>query len=72
MVVKRGIVDKVETTPERVDEANWALFRATLNLPRAAAHCGMTKREMKMTFREFLKTHPADYDLGAKQLTMPL
>lgn len=72
MVVRSGIVDKVETTPQRVDEANWALFRATFNLPQAATHCGMTKREMKMTFREFLKTHPPDYDLGVKQLTMNL
>jgi hypothetical protein len=72
MVVKRGIVVKVETTPKSVDEANWALFRATMNLPQAAGHCGMTKREMKMTFREFLKTHPPDYDLGVKQLTMTL
>lgn len=72
MDAKRGIVVKVETTPELVDEATWALFRATMNLPHAAAHCGMTKREMKMTFREFLKTHPPDYDLGVKQLTMNL
>ncbi|QBP05988.1 hypothetical protein [Synechococcus phage S-B68] len=45
----------VETTPENVDEANEALFHATMNLPNAAAHCGMTQREMKMTFREYLK-----------------
>lgn len=53
---------KVKTTPENVAEANWALFRATKNLPAAAAHCGMTNKEMKMTFLEFLKYHPADYD----------
>lgn len=51
---------KVDTTPKLVDEANWALFHATMNLPHAAAHCGMTQREMKMTFREFLKTHPVN------------
>jgi hypothetical protein len=63
IVLKRGIVGKVDTTPKRVDEANWALFHATMNLPHAAAHCGMTQREMKMTFREFLKTHPVnDYE----------
>ena len=45
----------VETTPKNVDEANEALFHATMNLPNAAAHCGMTQREMKMTFREYLK-----------------
>lgn len=55
--------DQVKTTPENVDEANWALFRATMNLPAAAAHCGMSKKEMKMTFREFLKYHPIDYEV---------
>jgi hypothetical protein len=29
-----------------------------MNLPHAAKHCGMTEREMKMTFREFLKYNP--------------
>jgi len=53
---------KVKTTPENVKEANLALFRATMNLPSAAAHCGMTNKEMKMTFLEFLKYHPVDYD----------
>ena len=52
----------VKTTPENVDEANWALFRSTMNLPEAAAHCGITNKEMKMTFREFLKYHPSDWD----------
>lgn len=53
---------KVKTTPENVAEANWALFRSTMNLPEAAAHCGMTQKEMKMTFREFLKYHKPDWD----------
>jgi hypothetical protein len=52
----------IKTTPENVDQANWALFRSTMNLPEAAAHCGMTNKEMKMTFREFLKYHPSDWD----------
>ena len=47
---------------ENVKEANMGLFRAKMNLPEAAAHCGMTQKEMKMTFLEFLKYHPADYD----------
>lgn len=55
---------KVKTTPENVKEANWALFRATMNLPAAAAHCGMTQKEMKMTFREFMKYHPIDYEVS--------
>jgi ribosomal protein L16/L10AE len=51
----------VKTTPQNVKEANQALFRATMNLPTAAAHCGMTQKEMKMTFREYLKYHDPDY-----------
>ena len=54
-------MDQKKTTPENVKEANEALFRATMNLPTAAAHCGMTQKEMKMTFREFLKYHQPDY-----------
>jgi hypothetical protein len=44
-----------KTTPETVEEANLGLYHSKMNLPQAAAHCGMTHREMKMTFREFLK-----------------
>lgn len=51
----------VKTNPENVQEANEGLFRATLNLPAAAKHCGMTQKEMKMTFLEYLKYHPIDY-----------
>ena len=52
----------VKTTPENVKEANESLFRATMNLPAAAKHCGMTQKEMKLTFREYLKYHPKDYE----------
>lgn len=48
----------VKTTPELVQQANEALFHATMNLPNAAKHCGMTQKEMKMTFWEFLKYNP--------------
>jgi hypothetical protein len=33
-----------------------------MNLPDAARHCGMTQKEMKLTFREYLKYHPIDYE----------
>ena len=56
------VEEKVKTTPELVNEANFALFRAKMTLPAAAKHCGMTQKEMKMTFWEFLKYHPIDYD----------
>ena len=53
--------ERVKTTPENVKEANESLFRATMNLPTAAKHCGMTEKEMKLTFWEFLKYHEPDY-----------
>lgn len=53
---------KVKTTPQNVAEANEALFRATMNLPAASAHCGMTQREMKHIFREYLKYNEPDYE----------
>ena len=58
-----GSTSKVKTTPENVQEANEALFHATMNLPHAADHCGMTEREMKMIFREYLKYHAPDIEV---------
>jgi hypothetical protein len=55
---------KKKTTPENVQESNEALFHATMNLPAAAEHCGMTQKEMKMTFREYLKYNEPDYDIS--------
>ena len=52
----------VKTTPENVKEANEALFRAKMTLPAAAKHCGMTQKEMKLTFFEYLKYHKPDYE----------
>ena len=53
----------VKTTPENVAEAHEALFHATMNLPAAAAHCGMTQKQLKLTFWEYLKYHAADYEI---------
>ena len=53
-----------KTTPQNVAEANEGLFRATMNLPSAAVHCGMTQKEMKLTFREYLKYHATDYEIA--------
>ena len=55
--------ERVKTTPENVKEANESLFRATMNLPTAAKHCGMTEKEMKLTFWEFLKYNQPDYEI---------
>lgn len=52
----------VKTTPENVKEANEALFCAKMTLPAAAKHCGMTQKEMKLTFFEYLKYHPQNYN----------
>jgi hypothetical protein len=64
IIDKTKLVDpKVKTTPELVDEANVALFRAKMTIPAAAKYCGMTEKEMKMTFHEYLKYHPKDYEV---------
>ncbi len=51
----------VKTTPQNVKEANEALFSAKWNLPKAAQHCGMSQKEMKLTFWEYLKYNPITY-----------
>lgn len=50
-----------KTTPENVKEANESLFHAKWNLPMAAKHCGMSQKEMKLTFFEYVKYHPPTY-----------
>ena len=54
--------EPVKTTPENVKEANEALFRAKMTLPAAAKHCGMTHKEMKLTFFEYLKYNKPNYE----------
>lgn len=51
----------VKTTPQNVKEANEALFNCKMTLPAAANHCGMTQKEMKLTFFEYLKYNPPTY-----------
>ena len=53
--------EPVKTTPENVKEANEGLFYSKMNLPEAAKHCGMSNKEMKLTFFEFLKYNPVTY-----------
>lgn len=53
--------EATKTTPENVKEANEGLFNCTMTLPAAAKHCGMTHKEMKLTFFEYLKYHPTTY-----------
>jgi len=54
--------EPVKTTPENVKEANEALFYSKMNLPQAAKHCGMTHKEMKLTFFEYLKYNQPNYE----------
>jgi hypothetical protein len=54
--------ERVKTTPENVKEANEGLFYSKMNLPQAAAHCGMSQKEMRLTFFEYLKYHPPTYE----------
>lgn len=60
---KASLVDvPVKTTPQNVKEANEGLFRSKMTLPAAAKHCGMTQKEMKLTFFEYLKYNGPDYN----------
>ena len=61
----------VKTTPENVKEAHEGLFHATMNLPAAAAHCGMTLKQMKLTFWEYLKYHAPDYEIPEDTSALP-
>ena len=54
--------EPVKTTPQNVKEANEALFYSKMNLPQAAKHCGMTHKEMKLTFFEYLKYNQPNYN----------
>jgi len=54
--------NEVKTTPENVKEANEGLFYSKMNLPKAAKHCGMSQKEMRLTFFEYLKYNPCTYE----------
>ena len=49
------------TNHQTVHEAHVASFTGRMNMIAAASHCGLTLREFKMTFREFLKYNPPTY-----------
>jgi hypothetical protein len=61
----------VKPTPDLVQEANEALYSATMNIPAAAAHCGMTMKQMKYTFREYLKYNGPNYQITEDSVTLP-
>ena len=68
---KNTTKEYVKTTPENVAEAHKALFHATMNLPAAAAHCGMTQKQLKLTFWEYLKYHASDYEIPENTIEIP-
>ena len=55
---------QVKTNPQNVQEAHEALFYASMNLPAAAAHCGMTVKQLKLTFWEYLKYHEPNFEVS--------
>jgi len=51
-----------DTTEEFMNVLDYVrLFYSKMNLPEAAKHCGMSLKEMKLTFFEFLKYNPITY-----------
>jgi len=44
------------------------LFAAKWNLPKAANNCNLTSKEMKITFNEYCRLNPPNYELP-EQLT---
>ena len=51
-----------KTNPQNVREAHLAAFTGGMNMIHCAYHCGLTIKEFKMTFREFLKYNPPTYE----------
>ena len=43
-------------------EAMEMLFSAKWNLPKAAKHCRLSRKEMKITFSEYCSLHEPTYD----------
>ena len=43
-------------------EAMEKLFAAKWNVPKAAKHCGLTNKEMKITFNEYCGLNPPTWE----------
>ena len=43
-------------------EAMEKLFTAKWNIPKAAKHCNLTNKEMKITFNQYCSMNPPTYD----------
>jgi hypothetical protein len=40
------------------------LFSAKWNVPKAASNCGLTNKEMKITFNEYCRLNPPSYNVN--------
>ena len=52
-------------------EAMEQLFAARWNVPKAADHCGLSWKEMKITFSEYARLNPPTYNVTESQLLNP-
>lgn len=59
-----------KTNPKNVREAHLAAFSGKMNMVSCANHCGMTLREFKMAFWEFLKYNKPTYEPETEQLEL--
>ena len=48
------------------------LFTAKWNVPRAAKNCGLSEKEMKITFNEYCNFHPAGYRVEDSAIQLSL
>lgn len=55
---KMGVTNK-----KTVDTANELFFAGKCNLATAASICGMTSREYKLVFTEYVKHNPPTYNI---------
>jgi AraC-like DNA-binding protein len=63
-ITYRELVEpRIKSTPQNVKESNEKLFRSEWNLPKAAKNCGMSEKEMKLIFYEYLKYNAPDYEV---------
>ena len=44
------------------------LFAAKWNLPKAAKNCGLTDKEMKITFNEYCRLNPATHNEAGESI----
>ena len=52
-------------------EAMEMLWSAKWNLPKAAKHCGLSLKEMKITFNEYCNFHPPTFEVNESTNRQP-